>query len=193
MTFKVTAPIQHDGEVFVPGETVDEGQFGGKEGLRALVSAGVVVEEREAEELVEPPPNYREPDLRLGTGDLNAEGAATLAIDLPTPTNVPKPMDPAKAPDPGTLGVTAPQRAVFEKMARLAAEKEEADDQPSLEDLQEQREDEQGPQVGDQRGGEQDEKRAQEKAPKKAAPTPVKAGKEEPSPALKAGRDEGTQ
>jgi hypothetical protein len=186
MAYKVVSPIQHDGEVFVPGE-----EFSGDDKVvKELLAAGAIVEDKEAEEFVEPPPNYREPDLRLGSGDPSAGGAAVLAIDLPTPTNVPKPVEPAKAPDPGTLGITAPQRQVFEKMAERAAQEQEG---PTLEEQQQKRDEEQegAKTTEQQQGGEQDPKAAQEKAPKKAAPTPAKPGKELPSPAQAAA--EGTQ
>src|SRR5215204_764137 len=110
--YKVVAPIQHDEEVFVPGEEVSEGQFGDEKVFQALVESGAVEKVEDPEDLLEPPPNYRDPDLRLAS-TLTSQGAAQLAIDIPTPTNVPKPGPPPTNPALPTLQVGSPQRQVF--------------------------------------------------------------------------------
>jgi hypothetical protein len=186
MGYKVVAPIQHDGEVFVPGDTLSEGDVGDEKNLRALLDAGVVEEEKDEDEVLEPPPNYRDADMRLG-GD-----SAQLLLDLPTPTNVPTPVVIAREPEPGTLGVTSPQAAVFKKMQ----EKRDEEEQLTLEEAQEQRDEDQEAGADAARsaalGGEMDPEAAREaRAPRKRA-TPG-AAPERPSPAQAAGPGQGTQ
>jgi hypothetical protein len=178
--YKVLAPIQHDGEVFVPGDELSESEVGGKQNLQALVDAGVVEKDvDETPEQVEPPPNYHDADMRLG-GD-----SAALLIDLPTPTNVPQPVVIAREPEPGTLGITSPQAAVFKKMQ----EKVEQEDQLTLADAQEQRDQEQQAAAealrSAQSGGVQDPDELEEV--KATEPTPVTAEPEVPSPAMATG------
>jgi hypothetical protein len=190
MGYKVVAPIQHDGEVFVPGDELSESEVGGKENLRALLDAGVVEEERDEEEVLEPPPNYQDADMRLG-GD-----SASLLIDLPTPTNVPQPVVIAREPEPGTLGLTSPQAAVFQKMQ----EKRDEEEQLTLEEAQEQRDEDQEAGADAVRsaaqGGEMDVEEATERraARRRATPAPSTVTPPEgPSPAQAAGPGQGTQ
>jgi hypothetical protein len=191
--YEVVSPVQHDGEVFVPGDDLpdmDEDQ------LQALVDAGAVkeVEERrtaeeqaQAEADAEPPPNYVEPDLRLGSGDPSKPGAFNPAIDDVVLTNVP-----VTAPVRAEVGVTvierqeSPAQAINRKLREKAQELSGEED-VSLEDLKEEREQEQqqgaDAQKQAQRGGTQevsDEER--EAAPRKQS-TPRAGSKEQPSPA----------
>jgi hypothetical protein len=186
--YKVVAPIQHDGEVFVPGETLSASNVGGQDSLNVLVMAGAVEVEQEADVAQEPPVNYREPDLRLGTGDPSAPGAFKPAIDLPTPTNVPQ----AGLVDRQPIPTVAPQVEVFKKMARLAEESATSSKQPTLEDQQAERDKEQAAAAKQatkaQQGGEQSVQKAQKAAAASSgSPATVTPTKEQPSPAMATG------
>jgi hypothetical protein len=106
-------------------------------------------------------------------------------IDLPTPTNVPQPMVVAREPEPGTLGLTSPQKAVFQKLQ----EKAEQEEGTTLADQQEQRDQELQAAAeasrSAQQGGVQDPDELEEV--KASEPTPVAPAPEEPSPAMATG------
>jgi hypothetical protein len=181
--YKIVSPIQHDGDVFVPGpdhnpQYLTAGKVGGKENLESLVAAGAVEVEVSAEDREEPPANYRDPDNRLGEG-----GAYVPAIDFPTPTNVPQ----AGPVDRMPIAAVAPQAAVFKRMAELA--NPDTSKQPTLAEQQEKRDEEQAAGAkaaqGVQQGGVSDPKKVAEQ--KGASPDTVKPGPEVPSPAMATG------
>jgi hypothetical protein len=189
--YKVILPIQHDGKVFVPGEEVSEGDFGDKSFFDALVSAGAVgpTEEVVVTEDDEPPANYADPDLRLGSGDPNAPGSAVLDLQTSEPRNIPQvafvQLDPSIAPPMGTT----PQKEVADK---LAAQQEESD-ALTIEEAQATRDEEQSTSteqvVSNLQGGETEAPEPKKTARKAVTPTDEKAS----SPALKAGRDGNVQ
>jgi hypothetical protein len=191
--YEVVSPIQHDGEIFVPGDTVSEGDFGDKKVFQALVDAGAVqpAEEEDpprrgvAAQGQEPPPNYQEPDLRLGSGDPSRVGGAVLDLQTSEPTNIPTAtftVIDQKTPPP--IGTT-PQAEVAKKLAAQVEQPE----QLTLEDAEKARDEEQA-QVAEQaasqlQGGLQEAEEPAPKPAKKVAPV-----KEQPSPAQAQGSPE---
>jgi hypothetical protein len=169
--YKVVSPIQHDGEVFVPGEDFS----GDDEVVQALVNAGALRAEEEVEELKEPPPNYRDADLRLGSGDPSAPGAFNPMIDLPTPTNVPQAGEVDRMP----IVSVAPQSEVFRKMAARAKEEAGKADQPTLDEMKEARDEEQqagtDAGLGAQKGGVQDLDQVEQAEAREPGPVPTSA------------------
>jgi hypothetical protein len=187
--YEVVAPIQHDGEVFVPGDDVPDME---EEQLQALVSAGAVreaVERREGaeEEPTDPPQNYTEPDLRLGSGDPSKPGAFNPAVDDVVLTNVP-----VTAPVRAEVGVTvierqeSPAQAIQRKLREKAREESNEED-VSLEELKQERdqtlERDADAQKQAQRGGTQEVSEEAKKATPRKQSSPRAGSEELPPPA----------
>jgi hypothetical protein len=177
--YQVVAPVQHSGDVYVPGDSLTESKVGGKQALQALVDAGAVAVVEDPAETVEPPANYREPDMRLGTGDPSRPGAFIPAIDLPSPTNIPASQAPTPAPHLPTIPGASPQAQVFQRMRE---KQEEKASQPTLEEQRAARDKEQEQAAKaaakQQQGGTQDPKKATEGSQETAEQKKVRLAQE---------------